>query len=159
MQNYLFNFVIQGNFWMICTFLFWQKKTNSFLKLNCRYSKANNFSQVVPWPIKDYRRTYSHFPSGPRHGLWHFYKKLFIIPYQQKTFLLFSGKLYSDDTNLFKFSFINESMFNLFVSIKQNIQKFTLFIEKVTSKKNSIKYEFFSTKFGFIGHLKIKQYA
>ena len=37
------------------------KKTNSFLQLNCRYSTANNFSQVVPWPIQDYRRTYSHW--------------------------------------------------------------------------------------------------
>ena len=81
MQNYLFNIVMQGNLWMICTFLFWQKKTNSFLQLNCRYSKANNFSQVVPWPIQDYRRMYSHFLSGPRHGLWHSYKELFVIPY------------------------------------------------------------------------------
>ena len=50
---------------------------------------------------------------------------------------------------LLRFSFVNESMFNLFVSIKPNIQKFTLLIEKLTSKKNSLKYEFFSTKFGF----------
>ena len=49
--------------------------------LNCRYSKANNFSQVVLWPVQDYHRTYSHFSSGPRHGLSHSYKKLFIIPY------------------------------------------------------------------------------
>ena len=28
--------------------------------------------------------------------------------------------------NLFQFSFVNESMFNLFLSIKPNIQKFTL---------------------------------
>ena len=70
MQNYLFNFVMQGDLWMICNVPFWQK-TNSFLQLNCRYSKANNFSQVVPWPVQDYRRTYSHFPSGPMHGLWH----------------------------------------------------------------------------------------
>ena len=27
MQNYLFNFVIQGNLWMISIFLFWQKNT------------------------------------------------------------------------------------------------------------------------------------
>ena len=26
MQHYLFNFVIQGKLWKICTFLFWQKK-------------------------------------------------------------------------------------------------------------------------------------
>ena len=70
MQNYLFNFVIQGNLWMICTFLF-DKKRNSFLQLNCIYSKVNNFSQVVPWPVQDYCKTYLHFPSGPRHGLSH----------------------------------------------------------------------------------------
>ena len=47
-------------------FFFMLIKKNFFLQLNCRYSKAKNFSQVVPWPAQDYRRTYSHFPSGPR---------------------------------------------------------------------------------------------
>ena len=28
--KFLFNFVIQGNLWMISTFLFWKKKTNPF---------------------------------------------------------------------------------------------------------------------------------
>ena len=31
------------------------KKTNFFLQLNCRYSKANKYSQVVQWPAQDYR--------------------------------------------------------------------------------------------------------
>ena len=66
----------------------------------------------------------------------------------------------SDDTNLFQFSFVIESIFNLFVSIKPIIQKFTLLIEKVTFQENSIKYEFFPTKFRFNRSLlKIKQYA
>ena len=30
MQNYSFNFVIQGNIWMISTFLFWKKKQIPF---------------------------------------------------------------------------------------------------------------------------------
>ena len=59
----------------------------------------------MPWPVQDYRRTYSHFPSGPRH-------ELSII-------------------SIFQFLFINESMF-LFVLTKPNIQKFTLLI--VTSR-------------------------
>ena len=50
-------------------------------------------------------------------------------------------------------------MFNLFVSIKPNIRKFTLLIEKVTFHEN-IKYDFFSTNFRFNRSiLKIKQYA
>ena len=51
-------------------------------------------------------------------------------------------------------------MFNLFVSIKPNIQKFTLLIEKVNFQEKQYKYEFFSTKFGFIRSLlKINQHA
>ena len=62
--------------------------------------------------------------------------------------------------NLFQFLFVNESMFDLFDSIKSNSQKITLLIEKVTLQKNSIKYEFFSTKFGFNRSLfEIKQYV
>ena len=52
MQNYLFNFVIQGNLWMICTFHF-DNKTNSFLQLHGRYCKAKIFSQVVPRPVEE----------------------------------------------------------------------------------------------------------
>ena len=78
-QNYLFNFVMQVNLWMICTFLL-RQKTNSFLQLNCRYSKANNFSQVVPWPVQDYRRTYSHYVSGVLNVYMNeFYKTLTTI--------------------------------------------------------------------------------
>ena len=43
-------------------------------------------------------------------------------------------------------------MFNLFVSIKPNIQKFTLLIEKVIFQKNSIKYDFFQQNLDLIGH-------
>ena len=50
-------------------------------------------------------------------------------------------------------------MFNLFVSIKPNIQKFTLLIEKVTFQEKQYNYEFFSTKFEFNRSLlNIKQY-
>ena len=123
------------------------KKTNSFLRLNCRYSKANNFSQVVPWPVQDNRNTYLHFPSGPRHGLWHSYKKLFIIPYKQQTFFSFLREtLLRWHLNLFQFSFVNESIFNLFVSIKPNIQKFTLLIEKVTFQEKQYKIWIFFNK-------------
>ena len=62
MENYLFNFVRKVIFGQFILFYFDKKKTNSFLQLNCKYSKANNFSQVVPWPVQDYRRTDSHFP-------------------------------------------------------------------------------------------------
>ena len=43
-------------------------------------------------------------------------------------------------------------MFNLFVSIKPNIQKFTLLIEKVTFQENSTKYDFFPKNLDLIGH-------
>ena len=68
MQNHLFHFVREGNF-LDDLYFFIMIKKNSFLQLNCRHSRANNFSQVVAWPVQDYRRMYSHFPSGPRHGL------------------------------------------------------------------------------------------
>ena len=47
MQNFLFNFVKQS----LDDLYFVILKKNSFLQLNCRYSKANNFSQVLPWPL------------------------------------------------------------------------------------------------------------
>ena len=40
-------------------------------------------------------------------------------------------------------------MFNLFVLIKPNIQKYTLLIEKVTFQEKQYKIRFFSTKFEF----------
>ena len=49
---------------------------------------------------------------------------------------------------------------NLFVSIKPNIQKFTLLIEKVTFQEKQYKIWIFSTKFGFNrSFLKGTQYA
>ena len=127
-------------------FILTKKKTNAFLQLNCRYSKANNFSQVVPWPVQDYRRMYSHFSSGPRHGLWHSYDKLFIILYWKQTFFSFLREiLLRWHLNLFQFSVVDESMFNLFISIKPNILKFTLLIEKLTfSKKQYTIWIFFN---------------
>ena len=47
-------------------------------------------------------------------------------------------------------------MFNLFVSIKPNNQKFTLLIEKVTFKKNNIKYESFQQNLDLTSHFKKK---
>ena len=160
MQNYLFNFVRQSKLWMICIFLFWQKN-KLFFTIHCRYSKANNVSQIVPWPIQVYRRTYSHFPNGPRHRLWHYCKKLFIIPYWQQTFFSFLQKtLFRWRLNLSQFSFVNESMFNLFVSTKPNIQKFILLIEKVTFQEKQYKTWIFFNKVGFNRSLlKINQYA
>ena len=103
----------------------------------------------MSWPVQDYRKTNSHFQSGPRHGLWHSYKKLFIIPYEQQTFFSFLQEtLLRWHLNLFQFSFVNESM-NLFVSIKPNIQKFTLLIEKLTFQEKQYIIWIFSTKFGF----------
>ena len=103
----------------------------------------------MPWPVQDYRRTDSHFPSGPRHGLWHYYKKLFIIPYQQQTFFYFLGEtLLRWHLNLFQFSFVNKSMINLFVSIKPKIQKFTFLIEKVTFQEKQYKICIFFNKIG-----------
>ena len=55
--------------------------------------------------------------------------------------------------NLFQFSFVNESMFNFFVSIKPNIQKFTLLIEKVTFQEKQFKiWIFFQQNLDLIGH-------
>ena len=142
MQNYLFNFVIRVNLGWFVLFYF-DKKTNSFLQLNYRYSKANNFSQAVPWPVQDYRKTYSHLPSGPRHELWHSDNKLFNTLLTTNFFSFLRETLLRWRLNLFQFSFVNESMFNLFVSIEPNIQKFTLLIEKVTFQKNQYKIRFF----------------
>ena len=47
-------------------------------------------------------------------------------------------------------------MFNRFVLIKPNMQKFTLLIEKVTFQEKQYKIEYFSTKFGFNRLLKNK---
>ena len=44
-------------------------------------------------------------------------------------------------------------MFNNYISIKPNIQKFTLLIKKLLSKKNSMKYEFFQKNLDLIGHI------
>ena len=55
--------------------------------------------------------------------------------------------------NLFQFSFVTESNFNLFVSIKPNIQKFTLLIEKVTFQEKQYKiWIFFQKNFDLISH-------
>ena len=142
-------------------YLFILTKKNSFIQLNCRCSKANNSSQVVLWLVQDYRRTYSHFLSGPRHGLWYASKKLFIVPYLQQTFFSFlRATLLPWHSNLFQFSFVNEWMFNLFVSIKPNNHKFSLLIKKVTFQEKRYKIWIFSTTFGFDRSLlKIKQYA
>ena len=43
---------------LVDLYFFILTKKQTPLQLNCRYSKANNFSQVVPWPVEDYHRTY-----------------------------------------------------------------------------------------------------
>ena len=44
-------------------------------------------------------------------------------------------------------------MFNLFVSVKPNIEKFTLLIEKSNFSRNEgIKYKFFQQNLDSIGH-------
>ena len=127
MQNYLFNFVIQDNFWMICTFLFCQKK-NSFLQLNSRYSKANNFSPSRSMACSRLSQNVFTFSKWPKARALTFLSEI-----------IYSTLLTTNFFFLLQFSFINESMFNLFLSIKPNIQKFTLLIEKVTFQEKQYK--------------------
>ena len=48
MQNYLFNILIHGNLWMICTFLFRQKNKllSTTLKLNFNCKKTYRKNEV-----------------------------------------------------------------------------------------------------------------
>ena len=83
---------------MICTYLFWKKKTNSFLQLNCRYSKANNFSQVVHGLFKIIAERIHIFEVAQGTGFDIIIRNYLYHLINNKLFFLFSGKLYSDDT-------------------------------------------------------------
>ena len=130
MQNYLFKFVF--------LYFFILTKKHSFLQLNCRYSKANNFFQVVPWPVEDYRRRIHIFQVAQGTDF-----DILIRNYWLTTnfFSLLRWHL-----KLFQFSFVNESIFNLFLWIKVNTQKFTLLIEKVTFQEKQHKIWIFFNK-------------
>ena len=76
-------------------------------------------------------RTYSHFPSGPRHELWHSYKKLFY------------NTLWT--TNFFNFS-PGKCTPMILKLILIFVCKFTSFIEKVTFQEKEYKIWIFFKK-------------
>ena len=156
MQNYLFYFVIQGNLCMICTFLFWQKKTPFYDKIVDGFRRRLIFHKFCHGLFKIIAERIHIFQVAQGTGFDIHIRNYLNTLLSTNFFSFLRETLLRWQLNLFQFSFVNESMFNLFASIKPKIQKFTLLIEKV-SKKNSIKYEFFSTKFGSL--LKVKQYA
>ena len=131
MQNYLFNYVIQGNLSMTCTFLFWQKNKLHFTIKYCRYSKANNFSPSCAMACSRLSQNVSTFSEWPKARALTFLWEIIYNTLLTTNFFLFTSGNFTPMT-LKLISIFVHKWIDLFVSIKPNIQKFTLLIEKVT---------------------------
>ena len=143
MQNYLINFVVQVILWMIFTFLFWQKNKLLFT-IKLKILKGEYIFPICAMACSKLSQNVFTFSKRPKARVLTFlWEIIYNTLLTTKFFSFLRETLIRWHLNLFQFLFVDESMFNLFVSIKLNIQQFTLLIGKVTFQEKQYKIWFF----------------